>query len=819
MNNFSFFPPLSKKTLTGCFFFCTLFLSLIQAQTLQVCPLAGNPSFSSLLDSTGTAARFNSPNSLALDASGNIYVGEDNNHAIRKVTPTGVVTTIAGNGTAGSADGIGRAAQFNRIYGIALDRTAGILYVSDYGNHLIRKVVLATGQVTTLAGSTQGFADGIGTAAKFSGPTGLALDATATNLYVADGFNYRIRKIALATSTVTTVAGSTQGFADGTGAAAKFWGMSGIRFDANATNLYVADAFNHRIRKVVIATGAVSTLAGNGTAGNVDGTGTAAQFNEPRGIGIDGAGNLYVAERIGNRIRKVTPEGVVTNLAGTGTAGTNNGTAATAQFNFPFDVAVNASGNLFYVAEERGHRIRKIALEATATENMTWTGSVSTDWNTPCNWSPYGVPTATNRLTIPNVANKPVILTGTTATCLSIGIAAASSLTINNGGTLTVLPTDDRGTAIFINSKGTLTNNGTLSCTATLFIDMIALPDSTTFNNNGTATFSTTATDILLGGPNTRLNNSATGIINIQNGSGIRTLTGAARIGTVITNQGTINYSGSVIGIQLNPNYTFNNSGTIHITRGTGLYNEGGILNNLACGKIFISNTTDGLVNSVAGGLVTNAGLIVTHNFTNTNGTFNNTSVTNRLPTVGIVTNTGNGAVSVRHNTYPIFAYGGTFNGTINGIFTDSLATVSAGTFTAPFNFTPLATLPRGVQTLYVKITPSGGACTYIVPFSYNTLTSSVLKIDDQTVDLHQNRPNPFSQQTTISFDLTETNKAVLTVFDITGRQVFASNQDFKIGYNEVILDKSILQTTGTYFYRLTTDKSATVKKLQFVAE
>lgn len=456
---------------------------------------------------------------------------------------------------------------------------------------------------------------------------------------------------------------------------------------------------------------------------------------------------------------------------------------------------------------------------ATTIQNMTWTGTADTSWANPCNWSPNGVPTATNRLTIPNVANKPVILTGTTATCLSIGIAASSSLTINNGGTLTVLPTDDRGTAIFINSKGTLTNNGTLSCTATLFIDMIALPDSTTFNNNGTATFSTTATDILLGGPNTRLNNSATGIINIQNGSGIRTLTGAARIGTVITNQGTINYSGSIIGIQLNPNYTFSNSGTIHIARGVGLYNEGGTLNNLACGKIYISNTTDGLVNSVAGGVVTNAGLIVTHSVTNTNGTFNNTGVTNRLPTVGTVTNTGNGAVSVRHNTYPIFAYGGTYNGTINGIFTDSLATVSAGTFTAPFNFSPLATLPRGIQTLYVKITPSGGACTYIVPFSYNTLTTSVSKIDAQAVVLKQNRPNPFSQETTISFVLPETNTATLTVYDITGRQIYSVNKTFNSGYNEVVLNKSVFQNSGTYIYRLTSDKYSAVKRMQFIAE
>ena len=175
--------------------------------------------------------------------------------------------------------------------------------------------------------------------------------------------------------------------------------------------------------------------------------------------------------------------------------------------------------------------------------------------------------------------------------------------------------------------------------------------------------------------------------------------------------------------------------------------------------------------------------------------------------------------MSVRHNTYPIFAYGGTFNGTINGIFTDSLATISAGTFISPFNFTPLATLPRGIQTLYVKITPSGGACTYIMPFSYITLTTSIAKIDAQSVVLQQNRPNPFSQETTISFVLPETNKVTLTVYDITGRQVYSVNEIFNSGNNEVVLNKSIFQNSGTYIYRLTTDKYSAMKRMQFVAE
>ena len=182
----------------------------------------------------------------------------------------------------------------------------------------------------------------------------------------------------------------------------------------------------------------------------------------------------------------------------------------------------------------------------------------------------------------------------------------------------------------------------------------------------------------------------------------------------------------------------------------------------------------------------------------------------------GTITNSANSVVV--NNTTPIFTYGGTYNGIINGIFTDSLTTISAGTFTAPNTFTPLTTLPKTSQTLYAKITPSGGACTYVVPFTYNNVPSSTKDLSN-VVKLHQNRPNPFSQQTLISFNLLESNKAVLTVFDINGRQIYTANKAFNLGYNEVVLDKSIFKNSGTYFYRLTSDNYAVVKRLQFVGE
>ena len=208
------------------------------------------------------------------------------------------VTTLAGS-SSGSTDATGTSASFDNPMGITTDGTN--LYVADNGNDRIRIIVIDNGTVTTLAGSSQGSTDATGTSASFNNPHGITTDGT--NLYVADESNHRIRNIVIDNGTVTTIAGqSDNGSADGIGTAASFWNPYQITTDG--TNLYVVDGWNNTIRKIVISTGVVTTLAGTGSAGSANGTGTSASFRAPRAITTDG-NNLYVADGTNHRIRKI----------------------------------------------------------------------------------------------------------------------------------------------------------------------------------------------------------------------------------------------------------------------------------------------------------------------------------------------------------------------------------------------------------------------------------------------------------------------------------------------------------------------------------
>lgn len=323
---------------------------------IQVTTLAG--STYGYADGIGTDAQFSYLEGIAVDDQNNIFVADLFNHRIRKITPSGVVSTFAGS-TDGFMDGTGASAKFSSPIGIAVD-SQNNLYVADSGNSKIRKIT-PNGVVSTLAGSIYGVADGMGTDAQFTYPNGMNVDNLG-NLYVTDFTDsyldsQLIRKIS-PDGMVTTLAGSVQGFQNGSGANAQFSGPRGITID-NQDNVYVTDSDNNKIRKIS-PSGVVSTFAGS-TFGDTDGIGTDAKFNEPQGITIDSRGNLYVVDRNNHKIRKITPNGVVSTLAGS-ISGFMDGTGLNAQFDKPARITIDDQGTL-YVSDSENFKIRKITQE------------------------------------------------------------------------------------------------------------------------------------------------------------------------------------------------------------------------------------------------------------------------------------------------------------------------------------------------------------------------------------------------------------------------------------------------------------------------
>jgi hypothetical protein len=274
----------------------------INVSSAAVSTFAGNGT-QGLVNGSLANAEFNGTANIVLDGSGNLFVGDEENNVIREITTGGQVVTLAGSGTAGYMDGPATKAEFNFPEGLVVDGS-GNLYVADGHNNVIRKIVISTGVVSTYAGTgTPGFANGALSSATFNDPYGMALDASG-NIYVADILNNSIRKITVATGIVSTYAGSgTKGFTNGSAATASFNYPLGCAFDSDG-NLYVCDTYNNVIRKIS-AGGTVSTFAGTGTQGLTDGPASSAAFNFPIGVAVSGNG-IYVADTHNNAIRKIT---------------------------------------------------------------------------------------------------------------------------------------------------------------------------------------------------------------------------------------------------------------------------------------------------------------------------------------------------------------------------------------------------------------------------------------------------------------------------------------------------------------------------------
>ena len=395
---------------------------------VTVSTLAGQAGSPGGTDGTGSGARFSSPADLAADGAGNLYVADTFNNSIRKITSAGVVTTVA--------------TGFSHPAGIALDGS-GNLYVADTDNNQVRKIS-AAGAVTTVA-------------AGFSGPSGIAAD-TAANLYVADTLSHTIRKVTPAgvVSVVAGVAG-VSGSADGIGSAARFHGPQGLALDG-AGNLYVADTNNSAIRKIALASGTVTTSAGlAGVNGGTDGAGSQARFFFPSGVALDASGKLYIADTDNSTVRAMSASGVVTTLAGQmGTNGSADGVDGAARFYFPAGIAADSAGNL-YVADTNNSAIREVLPPVapsitTQPQSQTVTVGASVQFSV----------TATGR-PAPNYQwnFNGTAISGATASSFSL-----ASAQLSNAGDYTVMVSNNSGSVtsaratLTVNSAGTGSSGG-----------------------------------------------------------------------------------------------------------------------------------------------------------------------------------------------------------------------------------------------------------------------------------------------------------------------------------------------------------------------
>jgi len=507
----------------------------------QVTTFAGSPAGNGGNAGGTTNARFNGPLGIVEDASGNLFVTDGNNGSIRKITPAGVVSTLA--------------TGFTTPEGIAID-ASGILYVSDYATGVIKKV--------TSGGAVSTFVTGL------TGPAGLCFDNSG-NLMVADQDANQIKKITPG-AVVSVYAGSgTSGFANNANVmAARFSSPLDVQVDASG-NVFVADYGNNQIREISTSAG-VTTFAGSTATGRNNNTGTSARFNGPTGIAMDGAGNFYIADYNNNEIREITPAGVVTLVAGNtgGTSGTTNGITTAAKFNNPIDLCIDASGNA-YIADYSNNNIRKITLTGYAIDNTppnnltfdatagtisgtpsaafaattytitaynyygsssttislacgttyTWDGSSNTDWGRRQNWTPGTVPGQYDNVQIgtSNFGYQPQINTAVTVNKITFGKTGGSSqvilsmasgtsltlsggITVNTGATPTILGAGTTPT-VTLQPRSLVTITGTGTLTLTLPLSVTLQSDAT-----GDASIGPTVTGAITG--------TAASSINVQ---------------------------------------------------------------------------------------------------------------------------------------------------------------------------------------------------------------------------------------------------------------------------------------------------------------
>ena len=427
----------------------------------------------------GTSASFASPYGVALDGRAeNVFIADTwSNHIRRLAVATGIVTSVAGNGVYGYGGdgGAGMSASLSSPTGVAV-HASGTVFIADKGNHRIRRLDATTGIITTVAGDGSfgyGGDDGPGTSANLYFPSGVAVDA-AGNLFIADSSNNRIRRLSAETGIITTVAGNgVQGYSGdgGDGTNARLWNPFSVALDA-AGNVFIADAYNNRIRRLAAGTGIITTVAGNygiGFSGE-GGAGTSASLRNPFGVAVDTAGNVIIADSGNNRIRRLSAAtGIISTVAGTGVAGYSGdgGAGVNATLNNPSGLAVDAAGSLF-IADANNNRIRRFIMPPLPSPMGTTTATVSSSQtaSSTCSPRPTRSPTASPPLCrgLPNV----VALTGISGVAPALSTATSGITGMYTSGNCTrgfasFFPGPRLVYAIFLDASAPL--GGTLTVT------------------------------------------------------------------------------------------------------------------------------------------------------------------------------------------------------------------------------------------------------------------------------------------------------------------------------------------------------------------